>query len=138
MILVPSLSAVISNGDFLLSLSSPEATHPTVCRINSTLHPDQLVVNWWLHNNELAALGIEQVPPPIQVDEYIFLKKCRLMEVSELCYSSATIMVDLVKDISFVFHADQLEEEVLNCAGMTRVYFTRYSYHMDNRVNLIP
>ena len=133
----PSLSAVISNGDFLLALSPPEATHPTVCCITSTLHPDKLVVNWWVNNNKLAIMGVEQVSPPTEVNEYIFLKKCRPMEVSELSYSSSKIMVDLVKDLSFVFHANMLEEELLNCAGMSRVYYTRYSYHVHNRVTLI-
>jgi len=82
-------------------------------------------------------MGVEQVPPPTEVNEYIFLKKCRPMEVSELSYSSSKIMVDLVKDLSFVFHANMLEEELLNCAGMSRVYYTRYSYHVNNRVTLI-
>jgi hypothetical protein len=37
-------------------------------------------------------------------------------------------------DIAFVFHADTLEKEFFTCAGMTRVYFTRYKYQPYSRL----
>jgi hypothetical protein len=40
-------------------------------------------------------------------------------------------------DLAFVFHADMLEKQYVNCAGMTRVYFTRYHFHHDGRPELI-
>ncbi len=132
MILVPSLGVVISNGDFLWALSSPDSNEPSVCRVNSVIHPDRLIVTWWLNKNELATMGMVLFPASIPVEEYVFVQKCRLLEVSEVSYTSSAITADLVKDISFVFHIDTLHEELPNCAGMSRVFFTRFKYYAAN------
>ncbi len=47
----------------------------------------------------------------------------------------SVISVHLVIDIAFIFHADVLEHELVNCAGMVRVFFTRYKY--DGNDNLL-
>lgn len=137
MILVPSLNAFVSHGDFLLALMSPEATNPTVCRVLGALLPDRLVVTWWMNHTEASSRGIMQFPPPIAIDKYVNVHKCRLTEVSEICSSSSTIHVNDVKDIAFVFHVDTLEVDLPNCAGMCRVFYTRYFYDDENGLKLV-
>jgi hypothetical protein len=55
--------------------------------------------------------------------------KCRLTEVIEVRSSLTTIDVNAVIDIAFVFHSNTLEHEYPNCAGMHRVFYTRYHYN---------
>jgi hypothetical protein len=134
MIRIPLLNAFICNGDFLLALMMPESTNPMVCRVHSALPPDQLVVTWWMNQAEVSARGILPVPPPVPMEKYSNLLKCRLSEVCELCSSTTTINIDMVKDIAFVFHVDTLEYDLPNCAGMSRVFYTRYRYSRDNNL----
>jgi len=60
------------------------------------------------------------------MEMYTNIFKCKLTEVHEVFSSTSTISIDAVKDIAFVFHLDVLEYEVPNCAGMVRVFYTRY------------
>lgn len=41
---------------------------------------------------------------------------------------------NVVQDIAFVFHINDLEYNLPNCAGMSRVFYTRYSYDESNRL----
>ena len=91
----------------------PESTNPTVCRVHSALPPDQLVVTWWMNQAEVSARGILPVPPPVPMEKYSNLLKCRLSEVSELCSSTTTIKnIDMVKDTAFIFYVDTLEYDL--------------------------
>jgi hypothetical protein len=51
-----------------------------------------------------------------------------------VCSSSSTIHKGSVKDIAFVFHINILENDHPNCAGMSRVFFTRHCYDERNRL----
>jgi hypothetical protein len=75
------------------------------------------------------------MPPPLYVQSYGNLRKCGLKEVLEQGSSLSTIDFQSVVDIAFVFHANTLEHEHVNCAGMARVFYTRYQY--DNEDNLL-
>jgi hypothetical protein len=44
------------------------------------------------------------------------------------------ININDIVDIALVFHTDTLEKELINCAGMTQVYFTHYQYQLDGRL----
>jgi hypothetical protein len=46
--------------------------------------------------------------------------------VFEDCVAVSIISVHSVQDVAFVFHPDVLERKYVNCAGMTRVFYTRY------------
>jgi hypothetical protein len=54
--------------------------------------------------------------------------------VHELPSEIILVKTDAIVDIAFVFHAKTQEKEFINCAGMTRVYFTRYTYQPDGRL----
>jgi hypothetical protein len=42
---------------------------------------------------------------------------------------------NVVQDIAFVFHINDLEYNLPNCAGMSRVFYTRYRYDDSNRLH---
>lgn len=49
MILIPLLNnAVVFNGDFLLVQTSDDATNPSICHVHNALHPDWIIVKWWI------------------------------------------------------------------------------------------
>jgi hypothetical protein len=135
MILIPSLNnAVISNGDFLLALTSEDATIPTVCRVVRAVSIDELIVTWWLSREEVSQRQNLQEPPHVSIELYSNVLKCRLKEVLEVRSSSCMIHKNVVQDIAFVFHINDLEYNLPNCAGMSRVFYTRYSYDESNRL----
>ncbi len=76
-------------------------------------------MTWWLTWEELVSQGNIEVSPPLYVDLYGNLLKCRMMEVMEDCSTVSLINVCDVQDLAFVFHANALEKEFINCAGMT-------------------
>jgi hypothetical protein len=133
-VLIPLLNSFICNGDFLLANKTPDSETPNVCRIQRTLYPDQLIVVWWLSRAELSSQGILQLPPPLPIEEYTNVSKCQFTEVHEVSSSISTIHVNAVKDVAFVFHPDVLEYEIPNCAGMSRVFYTRYQYDDEDRL----
>ncbi len=133
-ILIPSLRSFVCNGDFLLALKSPDSVTPTVCRVHSTIHSNQLNVIWWMNQDEISSWGITDFPPPVSIDSYSNVLKCRLTEVYELSSSLSTIGSNLVIDLAFVFHIDALEYDVPNCAGMSQVFYTRYRYDDANQL----
>jgi hypothetical protein len=49
--------------------------------------------------------------------------KCRKNKVFDDCSTLAVINIFDIHDLAFVFHAFTLEKQVVNCAGMTRVFF---------------
>jgi len=108
-IFVPSLQIFICHGDFLLANISPNAEVPTVCHIQKAQHPDQLIVVWWMSRAELSSRGILQYPPPILMERYTNIFKCKLTKVQMVLSSTSTIHVNEVKDIAFAFHFDVLE-----------------------------
>jgi hypothetical protein len=137
LITIPSLNCVITLGDFLLAVRGNNALYPSVCLVREVIHPCHLRVSWWLTRDELERQGNLHIPPPVGVEANSNLFKCRVKEAFEDCRTLALINVRDVKDLAFVFHADTLEKQYVNCAGMTRVYFTRYRFHHDGRPELI-
>jgi hypothetical protein len=111
-------------------MSDGDADH-AVCRVRSAAHPDQLIVTWWI-SREVSLSRELPPPPPVSIESYSNVLKCKLAEVFELCSLSTTINACSVKDLAFVFHIDTLEHELPNCAGMSRTFYTRYRYdHLD-------
>jgi hypothetical protein len=133
MIVVPSLNAIVTIGDFLLAPKAAHACAPSVCVVHDIIHPDQVRVTWWLTRAELLALGGVELPSPLHIESYSNLLKCRIKEVFEVCSPLVTIKIRDIHDIAFVFHADKLEKEYVNCAGMKRVFYTLTGFIlMDN------
>jgi hypothetical protein len=119
MIWIPILKAYLRSGDFALA-SMQEEANPSICCIVNLASPNDLRVCWWCRHNELSSFdGLESLPP-ISATSNINLQLCQIQEVVERELSVSTINVAWVKDIVFVFHADQFENEMLNCAGMAR------------------
>jgi hypothetical protein len=133
-IFVPLLQTFICHGDFLLANISPNTEVSTVCCIQKAQHPDQLIAVWWMSHAELSSRGILQYPPRILMERYTNIFKCKLTEVHKVLSSTSEIHVNAVKDIAIVFHLDVLEHELPNCAGMSRVFYTRYHYDIGNRL----
>lgn len=127
MIWVPLLNAHITTGDFLLA-EQEDSDQLSVCCVICVLFPDQLRVTWWLTD-------VENLPS--LEESFINLRKCRIREVTERILAIGMITIFQVKDIAFVFHALTLEHDIVNCAGMNRVFFTRYRFDVnDNLVEL--
>jgi hypothetical protein len=122
MIWVPSLNTHVTTGDFLLAAEHEYAVDISVCRVIDVLFPDQLRVTWWLSNEHLYAHEELQNMPPLS-SLYNNLIKCQIKEVTERMLAIGTIRTSQVKDICFVFHAVTIEYDIVNCAGMTRVFF---------------
>jgi hypothetical protein len=57
--------------------------------------------------------------------------------VFEDCSSLVPISIYAIRDLAFVFHAVTLEKKLVNCAGMTRVFFTRYRLLGNRRVEAV-
>lgn len=136
LIQIPLFNAIVTVGDFLLAVRSGDATTPSVCVVRD-VENNGLRVTWWLTWEELVSQGNIEVSPPLHVDLYGNLLKCRMMEVVEDCSTVSLINVCDVRDLAFVFHANTLEEEFINCAGMTRVYYTRYRLCMNGSLAVI-
>jgi len=81
---------------------------------------------WWLTLDELYCNGTVVAIPSLPLDVCSNLVKSRVKEVVEDCASIDTINVGDIIDVAFVFHANTLEKEYVNCAGMSRVFFTCY------------
>jgi hypothetical protein len=124
---IPPLNAVITKGDYLMAARNAASTAVTVCIVKEVILPHELRVTWWLTREQLAGTRRDlRLPPPPTISAYSNVLKCRLMEVFEDCGSVSTISASNVHDIAFVFHPDVLETKFANCAGMSRVFFTRY------------
>jgi hypothetical protein len=76
--------------------------------------------------DELSYNGTAVAIPSLPMDVYNSLVKCRVKEVVEDCASIDTINVGDIIDVAFVFHTSTLEKEYVNCAGMSRFFYTRY------------
>jgi hypothetical protein len=137
MIVIPSFNNILTIGDFLLAPKTANAHAPSVCVVRDIIHPDQVRVTWWLTRIEILALGSVDLPPPLRMEAYSNLLKCRIQEVFEVCSSLATINIRDIHDLAFVFHADKIEKEYVNCAGMKRVFYTRYRCHADGTFVLV-
>jgi hypothetical protein len=70
---------------------------------------EQLEVTWWVLNAAAPTLC------PIKFENLI---RCRIVEVF-LEANPGSIHVDAVVNIAFVFHADVLEKQWVDCAGMS-------------------
>ncbi len=64
--------------------------------------------------------------PPLTSEYHNYLQQCKSKEVTERMLSVSTIQAVKVKDIAFVFHADIIETDLLDVAGMARVYYTHF------------
>jgi hypothetical protein len=144
LITVPTLNyAVITVGDFVISKrrccrgaigdSSAVRSVALVQEVQSSA----VKVTWWLTLDKLRNEGYLETPPPPAMNDYSNLLKCRSKEVCELRSEMAAINTNGIVDIAFIFHADTLEKEFINCAGMNRVYFTCYQYQPDGRLSYI-
>jgi hypothetical protein len=89
-------NAVVSIGDFLLTLMSDGDADHAVCRVRSAAHPDQLIVTWWI-SREVALSRELPPPPPVSIESYRNVLKCKLTEVFELCSLSTSINARSVK-----------------------------------------
>ncbi len=129
-----SLNDHIKTGDFLAA-EQEDGNLLSVCRVISVLYPNVMRVTWWLKNKELSAQQLKHLPP---VDvSYKNLRKYRIKEVTERVLAIGTIQTCQVRDLVFVFHAVTLEHDILNCAGMVNVFFTRFRYDVnDNLVGI--
>jgi len=76
------------------------------------------------------------MPPPLSINDYSNLVKCRVKEVVEDRSYCSRISVDKVHDVAFVFHQDTLERTYINCSRMRHVYFTRF-YLQGNRLGKV-
>jgi hypothetical protein len=65
--------------------------------------------------------GLELIPP-LNAELHHNLQLCNMMEVTERVLSTSKINTSLAKGIVFTFQADMLELELVNCAGMVRVF----------------
>jgi hypothetical protein len=119
---IPLFNAVAAVGDFLLVVRSRDADYPSVCVIREVAC-NEIRVTWWLTLEELSELNIK-APPPLPFTSYGNVLKCRLKEVVEDCSTIGAINACDVRDIAFVFHVK--ENDFVNCAGMSRVFYTRY------------
>lgn len=136
MVWIPLLQAHVKSGDFLLACVREEAA-PSICRIIDVASENELRVTWWWKAEELLSfVGLEALPPLSGVT-HGNLQQCHLIEVAERALSVSTITLAFMKDIAFVFHADVFETELLNCAGMNKVFYTRYCYDGNDRLLLV-
>jgi len=123
MIVIPSLhNATVFEGDFLLAMMSADGTSPTVCRVSKALNYQELIVTWWITHDDISQRQDLQPPPPVPIESYSNVLKCRIKELFEVHSSSSTIRKESVKDVAFVFHINILENDHPNCAGMSRVF----------------
>jgi hypothetical protein len=120
----PSLSCVVTSGDFLLARRTADGLHPSVCVMQEVAAPEDVRVSWWLTREEMESQGVVDLPPPVSGDTFMNLVKCQIKEVIGDFYNAAQIAAFHVLDLVFVFHADILELQYLNCTGMVRVFFT--------------
>jgi len=123
---IPTLNAVVTKGDYLIAVCEAVSSADVVCIIKEVLLPSELRVTWWLTHANLEGRMALRLPPPPVILSYSNLLKCGLKEVFEDCDAVSVISVHNVRDIAFVFHPDALEKKYVNCAGMTRVFFSRY------------
>jgi hypothetical protein len=93
LIRIPSLNCVITLGDFLLAARSRDSILQSVCIVCDIIFPSQLKVTWWLSREELITQGNVEIPPPLGIDTYSNLLKCRIKEVIKDCSTLALINV---------------------------------------------
>jgi len=104
MIQIPALNnAVLFSGDYLLALSSNDATNPTVCYIVEAVNAEELIITQLLTREQILARNLE-APPTVPIDTYNNTVQCHLTEVFEVRSSPITINRACVRDIAFVFH----------------------------------
>jgi hypothetical protein len=121
---IPSLNCIVTSGDFLLARRTADHLCPSVCVMQEVVSPEDVRVSWWLTREEMESQGIVDLPPPVSSDAFTNLIKCQIKEVIEDFSTVSQITVFHVLDLAFVFHANILETQYLNCAGMVRVFFT--------------
>jgi hypothetical protein len=61
-------------------------------------------------------------------DAFINFVKCQMKEVFEDNFTVMHIKFFDVLDLAYVYHADILDKQYLNCAWMVRFFFTRYHF----------
>jgi len=129
MIWVPLLNAHITTGDFVPA-EQEDSNVCSVCQVINVLNPDEMRVTLWLRTEQLSALQLQELPP---IDaSFQNLRKCHLKEVTERVLAINTIKTCQVRGLVFVFHATTLEHDILNCAGMKSVFFTRFRYDVND------
>jgi len=56
------------------------------------------------------------------------------MEVMKRFLLVLSIHVGLAAEIAFFFQADVFKQEIVNCAGMSHVFYTQYKYDANDAV----
>jgi hypothetical protein len=122
MIWIPTINAFINNGNFLLECME-DYSLPSACHVTNVVPPpNHLRVTWWWTHDTLAPSFVQlEALPPLSSKNHNYLQQCKLKEVTERMLLVSMIPAVNVKDIAFVFHADILETDLLDCAGMARV-----------------
>lgn len=131
MIVVPSINAIVTIGDFSPAPRRANACAPSVCVFHDIIHPDQMRIMQQLTHLKLLALGGVELPSPLQVESYSNLLKCHVKEVFEVFSPLVNIKIGDIHNIAFVFHANAFEQKYVNCAGMKRVFYIHYWLHSD-------
>ncbi len=135
---IPCVQAYLHAGDFVLA-SPQEGAVPLVGRIMGGSTVNGIQVTWWLSRNELLQIAGVEAVPLLSAQTHRNVQLCKIVEVTERVLSISEISTNLVTDLAFVFHADTLENNLVDCAGMSRVFYTRYKYDCnDNLMKLRP
>jgi hypothetical protein len=134
---IPCLDCVISAGDFLLAQKAVVNLHLSAYIVQEVLLPHHVRVLWWLTCEEAEELSFQELPTPVHVDTFRNVVKCRIKEVFEDCSSVVVINIYAIRNLAFVFHAVTLEKKLVNCAGMTRVFFTQYCLLGNHRLEAV-
>lgn len=134
MILIPSLNAHVSPGDFLLASNSSYPNRLVVCQVNEILSCSTVLVTWWLEDELMQNEILCQRMSMLEAN-YLNVLKCSLKEVTRVMASQTIIDVSSIFSLAFVFHATDFENTWVNCAGMRIVFFTRY--YVDNEFNVL-
>jgi hypothetical protein len=135
MLIIPALNVYVSCSDFLLARNITYGNRLTVCQVNELVSPTSLLVTRWLEDDLLSAIIRLGQREELLNTTFLNVMKCQVKEVTMVATSQSVIESSIIEDIAFVFHAFNLENNWVNCAGMRLVFFTRY--HVDNSNNLL-
>ncbi len=121
-------------GTFLLAKSQEYQDRLIVCQLVQVLAPPNILVFWWLEDDLLRGIiADDQRQSLTGLESYSNLSRCNLKEVTKQAFAQEIDSAN-VQDIAFVFHADDLESQWVNCAGMKKVFFTRYELTGDGNL----
>jgi hypothetical protein len=89
-----------------------------------TFDVNSIWVTWWLPQSDVSLIeGLEPIPP-LCAEMLHNLQLCKNVEVTERVLSVSLISTYLVKDIAFIFHADVLQYDIVDCAVMSSFFYS--------------